>query len=105
MEEIKASFTERRKIAIEGMESVKGIKTNHPKGVFYLFPEIKSFGMDSMTFCNRLLDEAGVVCVPGNAFGDCGEGYMRLSYSTEKNQLLLAIDRIAKFCEEIICNT
>ena len=102
VDKIKNEFTERRKIAIEGFSSIKGIVPNNPKGAFYLFPSIKNTGMNSETFCNKLLEDAKVVCVPGNAFGECGEGYMRVSYSGEKENLLKAIDRIDKFCKNII---
>lgn len=101
VEEIRKEFEERRKIAIEGFSSIQGITPNHPKGAFYLFPSIKGTGMDSTTFCNRLLDEAKVVCVPGNAFGECGEGYIRVSYSGEKTSVIEAIERICKFCNNI----
>ena len=101
IEELRADFELRRKIAIEGFSSIKGIVTNNPKGAFYLFPSIKGTGMDSMSFCNRLLDEAKVVCVPGNAFGECGEGHMRVSYSGSIESIERAIDRIAKFCNKL----
>ncbi|MBE5743696.1 MAG: pyridoxal phosphate-dependent aminotransferase [Clostridiales bacterium] len=101
MDEIRESFSERRQIAIKGMESIKGIKTNYPKGAFYLFPSIKDFGITSVEFCNRLLDEAKVVCIPGNAFGESGEGCFRLSYSTEKSKLIEAIERMDKFCSKL----
>ena len=101
IEEIRADFEARRKIAIDGFGSIDGIVTNKPLGAFYLFPSIKGTGMDSETFCNRLLDEQKVVCVPGNAFGECGEGYVRVSYSGETNSVIEAIERIRKFCKDI----
>ncbi|MBQ7369311.1 MAG: pyridoxal phosphate-dependent aminotransferase [Clostridia bacterium] len=100
-EEIRLSFAERRKIVLQGFENIQGIKTNHPKGAFYLFPDISGFGLDSTSFCNRLLDEVRVVCTPGSAFGECGEGFMRVSYTAEKDKLLQAIDRIEKFCKRL----
>ncbi len=100
-EEIRVQFEERRKIALDGFSSVKGIVTNVPKGAFYLFPSIKGTGMSSTEFCNRLLDEARVVCVPGNAFGECGEGHMRVSYSGKCEDIIRAIERIRNFCEKI----
>ena len=100
-EEIRLEFEARRKIAIDGFSSVKGIITNIPKGAFYLFPSIKGTGLSSTEFCNRLLDEAGVVCVPGNAFGECGEGHMRVSYSGERESIEKAIERIRNFCETL----
>lgn len=100
VEEVRSSFAERRKITLEAFENMKGIRTNHPKGAFYLFPDISSFGMDSKTFCNKLLDEARVVCTPGSAFGECGEGFMRVSYTAEKEKLYEALDRINTFCNK-----
>ncbi len=100
-EEVRLSFAERRKIIMDGFKSLSGIKTNNPKGAFYLFPDISSFGMTSTTFCNMLLDEAKVVCTPGSAFGACGEGFMRVSYTAEKDKILQAIERIDKFCQKL----
>ncbi|MBQ3493555.1 MAG: aminotransferase class I/II-fold pyridoxal phosphate-dependent enzyme [Clostridia bacterium] len=97
-EEVRQSFAERREIVLQGFDSIQGIKRNNPKGAFYLFPDIKSFGMDSVTFCNKLLDEAKVVCTPGSAFGECGEGFMRVAYTAEKDKLLQALDSINAFC-------
>lgn len=102
VEEIRSEFAERRKIAIEGFYSIDGIIPNNPKGAFYLFPSIKNTGMDSTTFCNRLLEQAKVVCVPGNAFGECGEGYMRVSYSGDRDSITRAIERIRTFCKKNI---
>ncbi|MBQ9756327.1 MAG: pyridoxal phosphate-dependent aminotransferase [Clostridia bacterium] len=98
-EEIRASFERRRKIALEGFSSIKGVVPNNPKGAFYLFPNITGTGMNSQTFCDRLLEQAKVVCVSGNAFGECGEGCIRVSYSTEETKIIQAIERINKFCK------
>ena len=100
-EEVRLSFEKRREIVLQGFKNIKGIEPNNPKGAFYLFPDIKSFGMDSITFCNKLLDEAKVVCTPGSAFGECGEGYMRVSYTAEKDKLLEALERINTFCNRL----
>lgn len=53
------------------------------------------------SFCNKLLDEAKVVCTPGSAFGECGEGFMRVAYTAEKDRILQAIERISKFCKNL----
>lgn len=97
-EELRESFRERREIALAGMAAIPGMKCGRPKGAFYLFPDIRAFGMDSVTFCNRLLDEAGVVCIPGSAFGESGEGYIRLSYTTVKDKLIEGLERMKQFC-------
>lgn len=102
IEEIRCQFEENRKIALEGFSSIKGIRCNNPKGAFYLFPSIKDTGIGSTEFCNRLLDEAGVVCVPGNAFGACGEGHMRVSYSGKRRDIEEAIERITAFCNRLV---
>lgn len=99
-EEVRLSFAARRELVMKGFDDIKGIKRNNPKGAFYLFPDITSFGMDSVTFCNRLLDEAKVVCTPGSAFGERGEGFMRVAYTGEKDKLLQAMNRINKFCQK-----
>lgn len=100
-QELNDSLTLRRKVALEGIQSIPGIHCSSPKGAFYLFPDISSFGMDSNTFCDRLLDEAGVVCIPGSAFGICGEGHFRLSYTAKMDQLTEALERMRKFCEKL----
>lgn len=100
-EEIRRSFAERRKLTLDAINSIGKIHSNSPKGAFYLFPDISGFGMDSETFCNRLLEEAGVVCIPGSAFGKCGEGHIRISYSTKKDKLEIALERLKRFCEKL----
>jgi len=100
--ELIASLAERRQIALEGIRAIPGMKCNAPKGAFYLFPDITAYGMSSVEFCNRLLDEAGVVCIPGSAFGSCGEGYIRLSYTAKKDDLIEALERMKKFCQRYI---
>lgn len=101
VEEVRAEFEERRKIALDGFSSLKGIVTNRPKGAFYLFPSVVGTGLDSMSFCERLLEEEKVVCVPGSAFGKCGEGHIRVSYSGERDSILRAIERLQRFCEKL----
>ncbi|WP_446898992.1 pyridoxal phosphate-dependent aminotransferase [Clostridium sp. LBM24168] len=71
-----------------------GLDVVMPKGAFYIFPSIKKFGLKSNEFCLRLLKEAGVAVVPGDAFGEKGEGYMRLSYSDKIKNLEEGLNRI-----------
>ncbi len=70
-------------------------------GAFYVFPSIKKFGMTSDEFATRLLREEKVAVVPGTAFGDCGEGYLRLSYAYSLESLKVALDRIRNFVERL----
>ena len=95
------AFRRRREVAIRELRKVPGIKFPEPKGAFYLFPDISSFGLDSKTFCNRLLDEAHVVCVPGSAFGPVGEGHMRIAYTATEEDIIEAMRRIREFCAKL----
>ncbi len=98
---IAGEFRERREIAIRELKKIPGIRFTEPKGAFYLFPDISSFGLDSKTFCNRLLEEARVVCVPGSAFGSVGEGHIRIAYTATKEDIIEAMARIHKFCASL----
>lgn len=80
-------------------QKLRGIRCNHPTGAFYAFPDISSFGLSSTEFCNRLLDEVGVVCIPGSAFGACGEGFIRICYTCGEEDLREALARIRRFCD------
>ena len=71
-----------------------GLKTVMPKGAFYIFSDIRGTGRTSEDFCLTLLKEHGVACVPGSAFGSCGEGFIRMSYATSLEKIKLAVSRI-----------
>ena len=98
-QELCDTFARRRAMLEEGLAKIDGIESNHPTGAFYIFADIRSFGLSSVDFCNRLLDEQKVVCIPGSAFGECGEGFIRMAYTCSDENLKEAIDRIAKFCD------
>lgn len=78
-----------------------GLDLFEPKGAFYCFPSIKSTGLSSDEFCERLLTEKHVAVIPGNAFGESGEGYIRVSYCNSLGNLKTAVCRIREFLEEI----
>lgn len=78
-----------------------GLTCFNPEGAFYVFPCIKSTGLTSEEFCERLLYEELVAAVPGNAFGDCGEGYIRISYAYSLKHLMEAMKRIEKFVNKL----
>lgn len=78
-----------------------GLECFNPEGAFYVFPCIKSTGLDSETFCERLLYEEKVAVVPGSAFGDSGEGYIRISYAYSLKHLMEAVSRIEKFVNKL----
>lgn len=94
-------FRKRRAVLLEGLAEIPGLKANRPDGAFYVFPDIRAFGLSSAEFCNRLLEEARVVCIPGSAFGDCGEGFMRIAYSCGEEKIREAVQRIKAFCAKL----
>ena len=77
------------------------LKCFEPFGAFYVFPCIKEFGMTSEEFATRFLKEEKVAVVPGTAFGDCGEGFLRISYAYSLENLKVAIGRLEKFVEKL----
>jgi len=89
-----AAFQRRRDLIVEGLNSIPGIGCVSPKGAFYVFPNISEIGERSKPFADRLLDEHGVAALSGTAFGDHGEGYLRLSYANSEENLLKALERI-----------
>jgi predicted acylesterase/phospholipase RssA len=78
-----------------------GLECFEPYGAFYVFPSIKKFGLTSEEFATRLLEEEKVAVVPGTAFGDCGEGFLRISYAYSLDDLKLALGRVRKFVERL----
>jgi len=80
-------FERRRKLVLEYLNQMEGISYVQPEGAFYVFPSIKEFGMSSQQICDYLLEEARVAVVPGSCFGSCGEGYVRIAYSTSYENL------------------
>ncbi|MCL4464456.1 MAG: pyridoxal phosphate-dependent aminotransferase [Chloroflexi bacterium] len=76
-----AEFDRRRKMMLSAMADMPGVKVARPEGSFYLFPNLKAFGMTSMEMAAYLMREAGIASVPGSAFGEWGEGHVRLAYS------------------------
>lgn len=90
----------RRKLIVDSFNKM-GLTCFNPEGAFYIFPSIQSTGLTSEEFCKKLLYSQNVAVVPGNAFGECGEGFIRVSYSYSVNHILEAVKRIELFLEEI----
>ena len=90
----------RRRMMVKGFNDI-GLTCNEPKGAFYAFPSIKSTGMTSEEFCEKLLYAKNVAVVPGTAFGDSGEGFIRASYCYSVEHITEAIKRIGEFLKEI----
>jgi aminotransferase len=78
-----------------------GIDCFMPEGAFYVFPDISHYGMTSEQFCERLLMEKGVAIVPGTAFGECGEGFARISYAYSIRQIDKAITLMGEFVSQL----
>lgn len=89
-------YNVRRRLVVDSFNKM-GLKCFNPEGAFYVFPCIKSTGMTSEEFCEKLLNEQKVAVVPGNAFGECGEGFIRVSYAYSLKHLMEALSRIEKF--------
>lgn len=93
---MKNEYDKRRRVIVKGFNDI-GLSCFEPKGAFYAFPNITSTGLNSEKFSERLLKEGKVAVVPGTAFGDCGEGYVRCSYATSLEEVKEALERIEKF--------
>lgn len=90
----------RRRLVVDSFNAM-GLSCFEPLGAFYVFPCIKSTGLSSEEFCTRLIMDKHVAVVPGTAFGECGEGFVRVSYSYSLNHLRTALDRINEFLKEL----
>ncbi|MBR1443642.1 MAG: aminotransferase class I/II-fold pyridoxal phosphate-dependent enzyme [Firmicutes bacterium] len=100
VENMRKEYDVRRRIMLKGFRDM-GLECFEALGAFYLFPSIKSTGMTSDEFCEKLLERKRVAVVPGTALGDCGEGFIRCSYAYSVNDINHALDRIAEFISEI----
>ena len=87
-----AAFRERREVIVSGLNAVPGVSCVEPGGAFYAFPNISELGLSAATLADRLLDEAGVACLPGTSFGGYGENHLRFSYANSVDNIRLALD-------------
>lgn len=99
IEHMRQEYDQRRRLVVNGFNQL-GLHCFEPKGAFYVFPCIKSTGMSSQEFCEKLLRAKQVAIVPGDAFGECGEGYVRVSYAYSVSHLRTALKRIGQFMKE-----
>lgn len=98
--EMREAYNQRRRYLMHAFREM-GLPCFEPYGAFYVFPCIKEFGMTSEEFAERFLEEEKVAVVPGTAFGDCGEGYLRISYAYSLENLKVAIGRLADFVKRL----
>lgn len=95
--EMKNKFKERRDWLVNTLNEIDGIKCCMPRGAFYAFPDISSFGLSSKEFADRLLEEEGIALAWGTSFGEYGEGHIRISYATSLENLKEAVERLKRF--------
>ncbi len=100
IKKMKSEYDNRRRIVVNGFREI-GLDCFEPKGAFYVFPSIKSTGLTSDEFCEKLLYAKKVALVPGSAFGECGEGFVRASYCYSVEHLKEAIKRVGEFIKEL----
>ena len=93
---MREAYDQRRRFLVNSLRKM-GMDCFEPYGAFYVFPSVKRFGMNSDEFATKLLQEEKVAVVPGNAFGDCGEGYLRISYAYSIDDLKIALEKIENF--------
>ena len=94
--QMREAYNQRRRYLMHAFKEM-GLECFEPYGAFYVFPCIKEFGMTSEEFATRFLEEEKVAVVPGTAFGDCGEGFLRISYAYSLDNLKIALNRMAHF--------
>ena len=96
VERMRSSYLERRNLIVDGFNRI-GLPCLLPKGAFYAFPALDGTGLSSMDFARTLLEKEQVAVVPGNAFGDCGEGFIRCSYAASSGDIIEALNRMDRF--------
>ncbi len=100
MEYMRTQYDMRRRLIVDGLNRM-GLKFFEPEGAFYVFPSVKSTGLTSMEFCERLIRTHRVAVVPGDAFGACGEGFVRISYCYSTKHIIEALERMEAFLQEL----
>jgi aspartate aminotransferase/aminotransferase len=94
-------FRRRRDLVVKYLDQIEGLEYVKPQGAFYVFPSIKNFNMGAEEFCDYILKEAGVALVPGNAFGDYGEDFVRIAYSSSYEKIEEGMQRIKEAIAKI----
>ena len=100
IEKMRAEYNRRRVLIADGLCEI-GLPVVMPEGAFYIYPYIGGFGLSSEEFCQRLLMEEKCAIVPGTAFGECGEGYARISYAYSVRHISEALEKISRFVEKL----
>ncbi len=100
VKEMREAYNQRRRYLVHKFREM-GLECFEPFGAFYIFPSIQEFGISSDEFATRFLQEEKVAVVPGTAFGDCGEGFLRISYAYSLDNLKIAIERLERFIKKL----
>ena len=95
VEAVVAEYQRRRDVLVTGLNNIPGVRCHKPAGAFYAFPNVAALGRTSTWLANYLLDEAGVAVLPGNGFGEGGEGYLRLCFANSMENIEVALERIS----------
>jgi len=101
VDEMVAEYQHRRDVIVDGLNAIPGFTCQKPQGAFYAFPNIRGTGMSSTELANFILEEAGVALLPGNSFGEYGEGYLRLSYANSITNIHKGLERIRAAIQDI----
>jgi aspartate/methionine/tyrosine aminotransferase len=97
-----AEFRRRRELIVTGMNAIQGVRCATPPGAFYVFPNIRALQRSSAEVASRLLNEAGIACLAGTAFGAYGEGYLRFSYASSEENILQMLQRLDQFVRDML---
>lgn len=100
IEYMRTQYDMRRRLIVDGLNDM-GLKCFEPEGAFYVFPSVRSTGLTSMEFCEKLIYSKRVAVIPGDAFGACGEGFVRISYSYSVKHISEALERMRAFLKEL----
>jgi aspartate aminotransferase len=101
VDEMVAEYQRRRDVIVDGLNRIPGFICQKPQGAFYVFPNITGTGMGSTELANRILEKSGVALLPGNSFGEYGDGYLRLSYANSIENIYKGIERIGAAIQKI----
>lgn len=96
VEEVVAEYERRRNVLVDGLNGIPGVECQTPQGAFYAFPNVTAFGQMSAWLADYLLNEAGVAVLPGNAFGEGGEGYLRICFANSMDNIEAALERVGE---------
>ncbi len=101
VERMRSAYDRRRRLIVDGLNEI-GLPTFEPEGAFYCFPDIRGTGLTSTEFAQGLLQEERVACIPGDAFGPSGSGFVRCSYASSEQNIRTALERIARYVARIV---